>query len=147
MLKQQLQADQVAAMKSGDKFTLGVIRYIISQLKYREIEKKSELTDDEVVQVLRKQIKELTEAIEGAKKANRSEIVEENEKQIAIIRKYMPPELTDSEIEAEILKIQDTHKLKIQENPKAIIGLAMGALRSKADPARIQAALRKLQLM
>ena len=147
MLRQQLQTDQLAALKSGDKLTLNVLRYIVAQLKYKEIEKKSELNDEEVVAAMRKQLKELQEAIDSAKKANREDLIKENEDQIAVIKRYMPAEISDEEIEAEVKKLVEANGAAIEKNAKAIIGIAMGALKSKADPTRIQAALRKLQLM
>jgi uncharacterized protein YqeY len=147
MLRQQLQTDQLAALKSGDKLTLNVLRYIVAQLKYKEIEKKSELNDEEVVATLRKQMKELQEAIDSAKKANREDLIKENEEQIEVIKRYMPAEISDEEIEAEIKKLVESNKPAIEKNAKAIIGIAMGALKAKADPSRIQSALRKLELM
>ena len=147
MLRQQLQTDQLAALKSGDTLTLNVLRYIVAQLKYKEIEKKSELNDEEVVATLRKQMKELQEAIDSAKKANRDDLIKENEEQIEVIKRYMPAEISDEEIEAEIKKLVENNKTAIEKNAKAIIGIAMGALKAKADPSRIQAALRKLELM
>jgi uncharacterized protein YqeY len=147
MLRQQLQTDQLEALKSGDKLTLNVLRYIVAQLKYKEIEKKAGLNDEEVVVALRKQIKELQEAIDSAKKAGREDLIKENEEQIEVIKRYMPAEISDEEIEAEIKKLVETNQAAIEKNAKAIIGIAMGALKSKADPSRIQAALRKLQLM
>lgn len=147
MLRQQLQTDQLTALKSGDKLTLNVLRYIVAQLKYKEIEKKAELNDEEVVATLRRQMKELQEAIDSAKKANRDDLIKENEEQIAVIKRYMPAEISDEEIEAEIKKLVENNKPAIEKNAKAIIGISMGALKSKADPSRIQAALRKLELM
>lgn len=147
MLRQQLQTDQLAALKSGDKVTLNVLRYIVAQLKYKEIEKKAELNDEEVVAALRKQLKELQEAIDSAEKAGRQDLIDENKVQIDVIKRYMPAEISDEEIESEIKKLVENNQGAIEKNAKAIIGIAMGALKTKADPSRIQAALRKLQLM
>lgn len=147
MLRQQLQTDQLAALKSGDKVTLNVLRYIVAQLKYKEIEKKAELNDEEVVAALRKQLKELQEAIDSAEKAGRQDLIDENKVQIDVIKRYMPAEISDEEIESEIKKLVENNQGSIEKNAKAIIGIAMGALKTKADPSRIQAALRKLQLM
>ncbi len=147
MLREQLQKDQLIALKSGEKDKLSALRYIVSQIKYREIEKKSELGDEEIVQLLRKQIKELGEANENAQKMNRADLIEENNKQIAIFKEYLPAEISDEELEAEIKKLAESNATAIAANPKAIIGMAMGQLKSKADPQRIQATLRKLQMM
>jgi uncharacterized protein YqeY len=102
MLRQQLQTDQLEALKSGDKLTLNVLRYIVAQLKYKEIEKKAGLNDEEVVVALRKQIKELQEAIDSAKKAGREDLIKENEEQIEVIKRYMPA-VADEETAIEML--------------------------------------------
>jgi uncharacterized protein YqeY len=133
MLRQQLQEEQIAALKAGEKEKLNALRYIVSQIKYKEIEKQSELGEEEVVSIIRKQIKELNESIEMAQKQNRPDLVEENQRQV--------------ELEAEVQKLVESNKDAIDKNAKAIIGIAMGTLKSKADPSRIQATLRKLQLM
>lgn len=147
MLRQQLQTEQMAALKAGEKDKLNALRYIVSQIKYKEIEKQSELTDDETIAIIRKQIKELNESLDIALKANRRDLVDENQKQIDIYKQYLPKEISDEELESEVRKLVDSNQEAIDKNAKAIIGIAMGALKSKADPSRIQAVLRKLQLM
>lgn len=147
MLKEKMQQDQITALKSGEKEKLNALRYIVSQMKYKEIEKQSPLTDEDVVAIIRKQVKELSEASEIAKKQNRPDLIEENSKQIAIYKEYLPAEISDKELEAEVQKLVEINKEAIEKNAKAIIGIAMGSLKSKADPQRIQAVLRKLNLM
>lgn len=142
-----MQQDQITALKSGEKEKLNALRYIVSQMKYKEIEKQSPLTDEDVVAIIRKQVKELSEASEIAKKQNRPDLIEENSKQIAIYKEYLPAEISDKELEAEVQKLVEINKEAIEKNAKAIIGIAMGSLKSKADPQRIQAVLRKLNLM
>ncbi|MFW5703684.1 MAG: GatB/YqeY domain-containing protein [Patescibacteria group bacterium] len=143
MLKQQLQKEQITAMKSGDKARLGVLRYIVSQIKNKEIDTKNELSDAEVVQILRKQIKELKDGIESFKKGGREDLIQENEQQIAIISEYLPPEISDDELDKEIENLVSENKESIDQNPKSIIGIAMNALKSKAEPGRISAALKR----
>lgn len=65
MLKQKLQDDQLQALKSGQKEKLSVVRYILAQIKNKEIEKQSELSDEDVVGVLKKIAKELRESVEA----------------------------------------------------------------------------------
>lgn len=147
MLKQQLQKDQIAAMKAGDKETLGVLRYIVSQIKNKEIDTRQELTEEEVVQVLQKQVKQLKEGIASFEQGGRTDLIEENQKQITIIQKYLPAEITDEEIETEVDRLVSENQDKIAANPKAAIGICMNELRSKADPARISAVLKKKNLL
>ncbi len=147
MIKQQLQSDQIAALKAGDKAKLNVLRYIVAQIKNKEIDSRQDLTDEEVVQILRKQVKELQEANEGFAKGGRQDLVDENNSQITIISAYLPAELSDEHLEAEMDKLIADNQEAIQKNPKSIIGICMNALRSKASPARISALLKQKNLL
>ncbi len=143
MLAQKLQADQLTALKSGDKKKLEVLRYVISQVKNREIEKKDELTDEETVATLQKIKKELQESIDAAEKGERTDLVVDNKAQLEIVSSYLPKELSDEELEQEIDKLIADNQEAAAANPKAIIGIVMKALRAKADPSRIMAVLQK----
>jgi len=137
MLKQKLQEDQIIALKSGDHDKLNIIRFIISQIKNKEIEKRGELSDDEVILVLKKIAKELNESISAFEKGNRQDLVEENKKQLAIISQYLPQEISDEELKKEIKRIIQENQDLYQKNPKAIIGICIKQLKSKADSSRI----------
>lgn len=147
MLKTQIQQDQITALKSRDTATLGVLRYIVAQIKYKEIEKKEDLSDEEVISVLKKQVKELKEANEGFEKGGRTDLIEENNRQIAVISRYLPAEMSDEDLQKEIDTLIEEKKDLIAQNPKVIIGICMGQLKSKADPSRISAILRSKGLM
>jgi len=137
MLKQKLQEDQIIALKSGDHDKLNIIRFIISQIKNKEIEKRSELSNDEVILVLKKIAKELNESISAFEKGNRQDLVEENKKQLSIISQYLPQEISDEELKKEIKRIIQENQDLYQKNPKAIIGICIKQLKSKADSSRI----------
>ena len=89
-LKNKLQQDQIRALKNHDQIELDILRFVIAQIKNKEIEKKADLSDEEVIMVLRKQAKELQESIDSAKRANRPDLIEYNEKQLSIINSYLP---------------------------------------------------------
>lgn len=137
MLKQKLQEEQIKALKSGDKEKLSVLRFVLAQIKNKEIEKQKELNDDQVILVIKKIAKELKESIDAFKKTKRQDLVEENEKQLKIISLYLPEELTDNQLKQEIEKIISQNQELFNQNPKAIIGLCMRTLKSKADSSRI----------
>jgi uncharacterized protein YqeY len=141
MIKQQLLTDQTTALKSHQTQELSTLRYILAQIKNKEIDKQSELTDEEVLGVLQKQEKELTESIEAFEKAGRRELAAEYGAQRTILRKYLPAEITDSELMEAILQIKKDHEAEIAQNPKSVIGIAMRTLKGKAAPARIMKAL------
>lgn len=137
MLRQKIQSDQLAAMKAGEKERLETLRYIVAKMKYKEIEKKSELSDEEVVEILRKQQKELQESITAFEKGNRPDLVEPNKRQLEIITAYMPPEMSDEDLAKAIAELKEKNAELIAKNPKAIYGIAIKELKSKADPSRI----------
>lgn len=141
MLRQKLQDDQLAALKTGAKDKLSVLRFIIAQIQNKEIDKKSELNDEETLSVLKKIAKELKESIDAFIKGNRADLVEANKKQLEIVSQYLPAEITDEELKKEVKKIISDNKAVYEQNKKAIIGICMKFLKSKADPSRIMKVL------
>lgn len=141
MLRQKLQEDQLTALKSKDSEKLSVLRFVISQIKNKEIDKKSELNDEETIAVLKKIAKELKESIEAFEKGDRDDLVENSKKQLNIVSQYLPAEISDDELKKEVEKIIGDNKSLYDQNPKAIIGICMKLLKSKADPSRIMKVL------
>jgi len=141
MLRQKLQDDQIVALKTGNKTKLGILRFILAQIKNKEIDKNppagGELNDEETLSVLKKIAKELKESIDAFEKGGRKELVEDNKKQLEIVSAYLPEEISDSELKGEIEKIIKENQTVFDNNQKAIIGICMKQLKSKADPGRI----------
>lgn len=137
MLRQKLQDDQLNALKSGNKEVLEILRFVIAKVKNQEIEKKGELNDEETLVVLKKVVRELNESKDAAVKADRKDLIDQNAKQIAVLSPYLPQELTNEELEKEIQTVLDNNKELFDSNKKAIIGVCMKELRSKADGTRI----------
>lgn len=137
MIKQKLQEDQTTAIKSKDLQTLNAIRYIIAQIKNKEIDKGGELTEDEALQVIRKQAKELQDSIEMFQNAGRTDLVNENNMQLEIVKRYLPAEMADDQLTTEIQALITAHKEDYEKNPRAFTGTVVKELKSKADPQRI----------
>ena len=141
MLRQKLQDDQIIALKSGQKTKLEILRFILAQIKNKEIDKNppagGELNDEETMIVLRKVIKELKESVEAFEKGGRKELAEDSKKQLEFASFYLPTEINDEELKNEIEKVIKENQSTFDNNQKAIIGICMKQLRSKADPGRI----------
>ncbi len=146
MIRQKIQTDQIIALKSGKSDTVTILRYILAQIKNKEIEKKAELNDEETTQILRKIAKELKESIEAFEKGKRADLVAESKKQLDILQPYLPQELSDEDLKKAIQIILDTNKEAIQRNSKVAIGLCMKELRTKADSSRIMTLLKLLKI-
>jgi len=125
----KIKKDLVNSMKEQDKFRLSVLRMLKSALQAEEINKKSELTDDEVLAVIKKQVKVRTASLEEYKEYNRLDLVESLEKEIEILKSYLPEELTIDELnkivdeQFEIIKPESIKDMgKIMKSVSSIVG-------------------------
>ena len=97
-LVEKINEDMKLAMKSQDKETLNVIRMVKSAVQLAKIELKHELSDDEVVDVVSKQIKMRKDSIVEFSKAGRIDLAEQYQQEIDILNKYMPEQLSIDEV-------------------------------------------------
>lgn len=99
-LKQRLQEDMKAAMKSGDKERLGAIRLINAAIKQREVDERISLNDADVLAVLDKAAKQRRESISQYQAANRQDLVDQEQFELSIIQSYLPEPLSKEELDA-----------------------------------------------
>ena len=132
-MRNSLLNDLTKAMKEQDKDTLSVLRMVKGAIQLEEINKKHELTDDEFIAVISKQIKTRKESILEFEKANREDLVNQTKKEIEILSKYMPEQLS----EEEVIKVIDEAFEKINPQAPSDMGKLMGyvtpILKGKAD--------------
>lgn len=142
-MKERLLEDLKLAMKSQDKIKLSVIRMVKAAIQMDEIAKKRELTEEEIISILAKQIKTRKESIQEFAKANRNDLVEQNEAEVAILNTYMPKMMEESEIEALIeevfTKVNPTGVNDIGRVMKEIAPLVKG----KADMSLVNSLIKK----
>lgn len=91
--------DLTEAMKNKDAFRLSVLRMLKSSLKNEEINKKSPLTDDEVLAIIKKQVKTRKDSMNEYASYNRMDLADSLQKEIDILNAYLPEELSDEELE------------------------------------------------
>lgn len=121
MLVDELKKAQMEALKQKDTLTRSVLQIVTGKAKLVEIEKRTKnesLTDDDVILVINKVIKELEEEILAFKNAGRLEKVEELTKQKDILTKYLPAQLTEEEIKEIINKLDDKSMPSIMKHFK-----------------------------
>lgn len=97
-LKEKIDKDMVAAQKVGDKLKLSVTRMLKSEIKYKEIEKKDQLDEAGLIDVLSSAAKRRWESIEGFSKGNRLDLVEKEKQELEIIQQYLPEQMTSVEV-------------------------------------------------
>ena len=101
-LKQRLTDDMKAAMKSGDKASLGVIRLINAAIKQREVDERIELDDAAVLAVLEKMVKQRKDSVTQYEAAAREDLAAIERAEIVVIERYLPEKLGEAEILAAI---------------------------------------------
>lgn len=126
-MNEKIANDLKAAMKSGDKFKLSVLRMLKSALQLESISKKHELSDDEVMSVVKKQVKTRKDSIEEFKKYNKTEEVEKLEQEIEILNTYLPEEMSEEEIS----KVIDEVFNELNPTSMKEMGMVMKELNAK----------------
>lgn len=101
-LKEKLSSDLKVSLKSGEKLKVSVIRLILAALKNREIEKRGELSDEEMIDLLVSLSKQRKESIEGFKKGGRQDLVDQEAAELKLIESYLPQQLSLEEIKEKI---------------------------------------------
>src|SRR5579871_5278322 len=99
-LKDRITDDMKAAMRSGEKERLGVIRMITSAIKQREVDERISLDDTQVLSVLEKMIKQRKESLAQFAAGNRQDLVDKESAEITLLQTYLPQQLTDAELDA-----------------------------------------------
>jgi len=97
-LRSRLETDMRAAMKSGDVLVRDTVRFVLSGLKNVEIDKRAPLTEDEEKSFLMRQGKRMQESIDIFTSAGRQDLADHEIAQLAIVKRYLPTELTDEEL-------------------------------------------------
>jgi uncharacterized protein YqeY len=146
MIRDEIKAALVTAMKGGDKAATGTIRLIQSAIKNRDIELRtsSATTDDDLIvtEVLQKMIKQRRESAELYRKGNREELAATEEAEIAVIERFLPRQMSDEEANAAIQAIiADTGASGMKDMGK-VMGEVKSRLAGQIDPARASAMVR-----
>ena len=129
-LSERINNDLKEAMKSKDSFRLSVIRMVKGAMQLAKPNPREELTDDDVITVISKQIKMRNDSIKEFEAAGRSDLVEQNKKEIEILNTYMPKQLSEEELTEIIDKVFEEVKPTSQKD----MGLIMKKTSGKVNP-------------
>ena len=133
MLAEKINNDLKEAMKNKDSFKLGVIRMIKGAMQLAKPNPREELTDDDVIQVISKQIKMRKDAIEQFEAAGREDLVLQNKKEIEILSSYMPEEMSLEELNKTIDKVFEEVKPTSPKDMGLIMNNISPLVKGRAD--------------
>ncbi len=126
-LLEQLTSDMKEAMKAKDKVTLGVVRMVKASVSNEQIKLGHDLTADEELAVLSREMKQRVEEMESYKDADRADLAEEIQGQIDVLKRYMPAQMPEEEV---VAIVKETIA-EVGASSKADLGKVMGALMPK----------------
>lgn len=146
--KEKIEGDLKAAMKGREELRVSVLRMISSAIHNREIEKRgrtgdAQLTEEEVIAVLRGEAKKRKEAAGEFEKGKRPELAEKERQEAKIIESYLPAEMPDEEIEKMVRSIIAESGEVTQKDFGRIMGEVMKRLRGQASGERVSVAVKK----
>ena len=99
-LKHQITEDMKTAMRAKDSVRLGAIRLLLAAIKQREVDERIELTDNDVIAVIEKMLKQRRDSITAYESANRTDLADIEKFEVTVLQAYLPQQLTDGEIKA-----------------------------------------------
>ena len=143
-LKEKLNDDLKRAMKSGDTLRRSVIRLVLSAVNNAEIAKQSALETGDILGVIAKEIKQREESIEAFKKGNRQDLADKEEAEKAILKEYMPRQMTRDEVVAEARRVIAEVGAQEPRDKGKVMPLLVAELKGRADGREINEVVTEL---
>ena len=124
----QIQNHVKDAMKSGDRLKLSTLRMLVAAIKQKEIDTRSDLSDDDIISIIEKQMQQRLEAAEQYEAAGRNELFEKESQEAEILKAYLPEKMGEEEVKEMIEKIiSEMGEISMKE-----MGNVMSALKDQA---------------
>jgi uncharacterized protein len=143
-LTEQIRSEMTAAMKARDAERLSTLRMLQSAFKYQQIESGHELSDEEALTVIRKAVKQRLDSIEQFTKGNRPELAEKERREMELLKTWLPPELTDEEIETGIREIVASTGAQSKKDMGKVMKEASARYKGRVDGRKIQEIVSRL---
>ena len=141
-LKERIQQDMKDAMRAGNKPRLAAIRLILASIKQKEVDERKDLDDAEITAVLDRMVKQRRESISHFEKAGRNDLVEQETAELAIIREYLPEQLSQDQLHALIDDaMEQTGASSIKDMGK-VMGHLKPKLQGRADMGAVSALIK-----
>jgi uncharacterized protein len=141
-LKERITDDMKAAMRSGEKERLGVIRMLTAAIKQREVDERITLDDGQVLGVIEKMIKQRKESLIQFQAGNRPDLVAKETAEVALLQSYMPSQLSDAEVDGLVSDaIATTGAASIKDMGK-VMAIIKGKAQGRADMGAVGAKIK-----
>lgn len=143
-LKETLSAAMTAAMKAKNETRKVPLRLVMAAIKQAEIDQRKELSDDEVLRLVQKEVKSRQESIADAEKANRQDLIDTAEAEMAVLQEFLPKALTPEELEAIVQETINQVGASSMADMGKVMGAVMPKIQGRADGGEVNQMVRKL---
>ena len=143
-LSDQIRADLTESMKARSAERTSVLRMLQAAIKNEQINLQHELADEEVMTVIRKAVKQRLDSIEQYTKGNRPDLAAKEQSELEILKTYMPPELTDEEIESGVREIVASTGAQSKKDMGKVMKEATARYKGRVDGKKIQELVSRL---
>ena len=143
-LADQVRADLTESMKARSAERTSVLRMLQAAIKNEQINVQHELADEEVLTVIRKAVKQRQDSIEQYTKGNRPDLASKEASELEILKTYLPPELSDEEIESGVREIIASTGAQSKKDMGKVMKEATARYKGRADGKKIQEIVQRL---
>lgn len=141
-MNDRINTDIINAMKAKDQELLSTLRLLKGAVQLEEINKKTKLDDADIVAIVFKQIKTRKDSIIEFEKGHRQDLIDKANKEIEILNKYLPVQMSDEELNSIIDEAISTVNAKVQSDIGKIMGIIMPKIKGRADMSKVSAIIK-----
>ena len=143
-LKDRLMEDMKVSMRNKETLKKSVITMIRASVKQKEVDDRVDVTDDDVIELIAKQLKQRNDALVEFEKAEREDLITQTKAEIEILASYLPQQLTDEELEAVVRDAITEVNAQSMKDMGKIMGKVMAVAKGKVDGKRINEMVKKI---
>lgn len=143
-LRETINQDLKTAMKEKDITKRDALRLLTSAFKQIEVDERKELSDDDIIKIIQKQVKSRNDSIEQYKKADRDDLIQIEQNEIEVFTPYLPVQLSDDELSSSLSQIIEKIGASTMKDMGKVMGMASKELAGKADGKRINECVKGL---
>ena len=143
-LKDRLTDDLKEAMKNKEQVRKSVVTLIRAGIKQCEVDNRQELTDEDIISLILKQLKQRKDALSDFEKANRTDLIEQTNQEIAILENYLPEQLDDVELKEIITKVVEEVGATSMKDMGKVMAKTISLVQGRADGKRINAMVKQI---
>lgn len=133
MSLEKIESDLKVAMKEKNEIKLGTLRMLKAAVKNKEIDKRQPLSDQEILEVIQKQVKQRKDSIAEFQKANRQDLLQKETAEVAVLEQYLPKQLSESELKVIVQNAIQSTGAKSKADMGRIMKEVMPQIAGRAD--------------